>query len=117
MGSKNKISSCRHIIRFHAWGAMTERMESAGLSPESASRSKVEVQHLGPDSSVLVVPVSRIARLCGAIPGFSSGLAGSCRLTQITVQRLWQAGDLWSEDSQRLAEGLRCSCGECPSLK
>lgn len=58
MGSKSKISSCRHIIRFHAWGPVTERMASAGLSPESASQSKVEVKHLGPDSCVLVVPVS-----------------------------------------------------------
>lgn len=116
MGSKSKISSCRHIIRFHAWGPMTERMESAGLSPESASQSKAEVQHLGPGSSVLVVPVSRIVRLCGAIPGFSSGLC-SCSLTHITAQHLWQAGDLWFEDSLRLAEGLRCSCGECSSLK
>lgn len=97
MGSKSKISSCRHIIRFHAWGPVTERMESAGLSPESASQSKVEVHHLGPDSSVLVVPVSRIVRLCAAILGFSSGLC-SCRLTQISAQHLWQAGDLWSED-------------------
>lgn len=116
VGNKSKISSCRHIIRFHAWGPMTERVASAGLSPESAYQSKAEVKHLGPDSCVLVVPVSEIVRLCGAIPGFPSGLC-FCRLTRITAQHLWQAEDSWFQDSHRLTEGLRYSCGECPSLK
>ncbi|PKU39600.1 voltage-dependent calcium channel subunit alpha-2 delta- hypothetical protein [Limosa lapponica baueri] len=34
------------------------------------------------------------------------------RLTQITAQHLWQAGDLQFEDRWRLAKGLRCSSGE-----
>lgn len=80
MGSKSKTSSCKQIIRFHAWGLAEEGTGSAGPSPASASGSKV--QHLGPGSSLLVVPVAPTGGFLGPYPisQWGHALAGLPRL-------------------------------------